>query len=201
MTARVSRKPPTLAPERAFFARDAVHVARDLIGTTLLVGDAGGVIVETEAYDQTDPASHCFNGRRTPRNESMFGPAGHTYVYRSYGIHWCLNFTCGAEPLGGAVLIRALDPTFGIEAMRKRRGVSEIKQLCAGPGRLTQALGITGALDGKALDAPPFSLRFADRPRDIVVGTRIGITRGLELPWRFGLAGSRFLSRGFASPK
>ena len=201
MTARVSRKTPTPTAERAFFARDAVHVARDLIGATLLVGDAGGVIVEAEAYDQTDPASHCFNGRRTPRNESMFGPAGHTYVYRSYGIHWCLNFTCGLEPLGGAVLIRALDPTSGIEAMRQRRGVSEIRQLCAGPGRLTQALGITGALDGKALDTPPFSLRFADRPRDIVVGPRIGITRGLELPWRFGLAGSRFLSRGFASPK
>ena len=203
MTTRILRKSPKLTPHRAFFARDAVHVARDLIGATFLVDGVGGVIVEAEAYDQTDPASHCYLGRRVPSNESMFGPAGHTYVYRSYGVHWCLNFTCGAgpEPLGGAALIRALAPTHGIERMRKRRGLSDVKQLCAGPGRLTQALGITRALDGRALDSPPFSLRFEETPPDIAVGTRIGITRGLELPWRFGLAGSPFLSRRFARPK
>jgi DNA-3-methyladenine glycosylase len=201
MKARVLRNPAGSTLHRAFFARDAVHVARDLIGTTLLVDGVGGVIVEAEAYDQTDPASHCYQGRRVPSNESMFGPAGHTYVYRSYGVHWCLNFTCGAQALGGAALIRALAPTHGIETMQKRRGVTELKQLCAGPGRLTQALGITRALDGHALDAPPFSLRFANAPLDIAVGTRIGITRGLELPWRFGLSGSRFLSRRFTGAK
>jgi len=197
----ISRKSPKSSAHRAFFARDASEVAPELIGATLLVGNVGGVIVEAEAYDQTDPASHSFNGRRTPRNESMFAPAGHAYVYRSYGVHWCLNFTCGAEPLGGAVLIRALAPTIGIETMQERRGVTELKYLCAGPGRLTQALGITGALDGRPLDGPPFSLRFADQQLEIVVGTRIGISRGLDLPWRFGLARSAFLSRRFAAMK
>jgi DNA-3-methyladenine glycosylase len=201
MKSRALRKAAHGTPHRAFFARDAIHVARDLIGATFLVDGVGGVIVEAEAYDQTDPASHCYLGRRVPSNESMFGPAGHTYVYRSYGVHWCLNFTCGAEPLGGAALIRALAPTHGIETMQKRRGVTDVRQLCAGPGRLTQALGITHVLDGRALDAPPFSLHLENAPREVAVGTRIGITRGLELPWRFGLSGSRFLSRRFASPK
>jgi DNA-3-methyladenine glycosylase len=131
----------------------------------------------------------------------MFGPAGHTYVYRSYGVHWCLNFTCGPDRLGGAALIRALAPSHGIEKMRKRRGMDNIRQLCAGPGRLTQALGITKALDGRALDAPPFSLHFAAEPLEIAMGRRIGITRALELPWRFGLAGSPFLSRPFPRAK
>jgi DNA-3-methyladenine glycosylase len=197
MRIRSLRNGAHVSPHRAFFARDAVHVARDLIGATLLVDGVGGVIVEAEAYDQTDPASHCYLGRRVPSNESMFGPAGHTYVYRSYGVHWCLNFTCGAEPLGGAALIRALAPTHGIENMQKRRGLTDVRQLCAGPGRLTQALGITKALDGRALDAPPFSLLLPRESHDVAVGPRIGITRAMELPWRFGLAGSRFLSRRF----
>jgi DNA-3-methyladenine glycosylase len=194
MAAR-ARKPATL--DRSFFARDAVTVARDLIGVTFMVGDAGGVIVETEAYDHTDPASHCYGGRRTASNESMFGPAGQTYVYRSYGVHWCLNFTCGAEPMGGAALIRALEPIAGIEAMKKRRGDMKLTQLCAGPGRLTQALGITKALDGRPLDAPPFALLPRATSHEVAVGQRIGITRGLDLQWRFGAMGSAFLSRRF----
>ena len=201
MTSRPLRQRAGTTLHRAFFARDAIHVAHDLIGATLLVDGVGGVIVEAEAYDQTDPASHCYLGRRVPSNESMFGPAGHTYVYRSYGVHWCLNFTCGPDRLGGAALIRALAPTHGLEKMRQRRGTGDIRQLCAGPGRLTQALGITKALDGRALDAPPFSLHFANEPLDIVIGRRIGITRALELPWRFGLAGSPFLSRPFPRAK
>src|SRR5436305_2946257 len=137
---------------RAFFAREALSVARDLIGVVLLVDGVGGIIVEAEAYDPSDPASHSFEGRRTPRNESMFGPAGQSYVYRSYGVHWCLNFVCGG---GGAALIRALEPIAGLDAMQKRRGPVKPTQLCAGPGRLTQARGITGALDGSALPQPP----------------------------------------------
>jgi len=196
--ARRARKSAPAKLDRSFFDRHALTVARDLIGVTLLVDGVGGKIVEVEAYDETDPASHIYEGRRTPRNESMFGPAGIAYVYRSYGVHWCLNFVCGTEPIGGAVLIRALEPTTGLAAMVKRRGPFQPKQLCAGPGRLTEALGITKALDGKALDAPPFSLLpRTDRP-DIAVGPRIGITRGVDLQWRFGLAGSPFLSRRFA---
>lgn len=180
-----------------FFARDAVTVARDLVGVTLLVGETGGIIVEAEAYDQTDPASHSYGGRRTPRNASMFGPSGHAYVYRSYGVHWCLNFVCGANGEGGAVLIRALEPLAGLGEMRKRRGCDNPRQLCAGPGRLTQALGITGALDGKPLNHPPFSLRRGNVAVDIAAGPRIGITRAVEAPWRFGLEDSPFLSRRF----
>jgi DNA-3-methyladenine glycosylase len=197
MTA-ATRRPPATSLERGFFARHAVAVARDLIGVTLLVDNVGGVIVEAEAYDQTDPASHSYEGRRTPRNESMFGPAGHAYVYRSYGVHWCLNFVCGPTPLGGAVLIRAIEPVFGLDAMQQRRGAVTLRQLCAGPGRLTQALGITGALDAKPLDAPPFYLKPGTVAVDIAVGRRIGLTRGMETPWRFGLARSPFLSRNFA---
>jgi DNA-3-methyladenine glycosylase len=185
-----------------FFARPAACVARDLIGTTLLVEGAGGVVVETEAYDAEDPASHSFAGR-TARNASMFGPAGHAYVYRSYGIHWCLNLVCGATlhgsaTLGSAVLIRALEPAAGLDRMRERRGVADARQLCRGPGRLCQALGVTGAMDGLPLDRPPFLLgaRMTAVP-DILVGPRIGITRGVGTPWRFGLAGSAFLSRPF----
>jgi|SRR5579872_6405706 len=172
-------------------------VARDLIGVTLLVHETGGVIVEAEAYDHTDPASHCFGGRRTRRNASMFGPPGHAYVYRSYGIHWCLNFVCGRDRKGHAVLIRALQPVSGIEIMQKRRGAVAERRLSAGPGNLTQALGITGELDGKPLTAPPF--RLVPRPSnvEIVSGPRIGIMRGIDLTWRFGLAGSRFISRPF----
>ena len=179
---------------RDFFARDALSVARDLIGVVLLVDGVGGVIVEAEAYDPTDPASHSYEGRRTPRNESMFGPAGQSYVYRSYGVHWCLNFVCGG---GGAALIRALEPLAGLEAMNRRRGPVKPNQLCAGPGRLTQALGITGALDGKPLDKAPFLLKPRTGNAEILVGPRIGITRAIEMPWRFGMAGSRFVSRRF----
>ena len=195
----MTRKHPSHAKlDRSFFTRDPLTVARELIGVTLLVKGVGGIIVETEAYDHTDPASHCYEGKRTARNASMFGPAGHAYVYRSYGIHWCLNFVCGTEPMGGAALIRALEPTEGIPAMRRRRDNFETTVLCAGPGRLTQALGITIALDGKPLDKPPFLLQPRAASVEVVTGPRIGITRAKDLPWRFGLAGSPFLSRRFA---
>lgn len=182
---------------RTFFARDPAAVARDLIGTVLLVDGVGGMIVEAEAYDETDPASHCYGGRRTARNASMFGPAGHAYVYRSYGMHWCLNFVCGAEAVGGGVLIRALEPRFGIEIMRKRRREEALTRLCAGPGRLTQALAITGDLDGKPLDEPPFLLKPRAGHVEVVAGPRIGISRAVDTPWRFGQARSPFLSRPF----
>jgi DNA-3-methyladenine glycosylase len=188
---------PELPLPRHFFERDAVTVARDIIGVTLCVRDVGGVIIEAEAYDQTDPASHSYGGRRTARNIAMFGPAAHAYVYRSYGIHWCLNFVCGSKPPGAAVLIRALQPTAGIELMRQRRGAVSERQLCCGPGNLTQALAITGELDGKPLFAPPFKLLARSSHPDVVSGPRIGITRGTELPWRFGLLKSPFLSRRF----
>lgn len=177
---------------RHFFERDAVAVARDIIGVTLLVHGVGGVIVEAEAYDQTDPASHSYGGRQTPRNAAMFGPPAHAYIYRSYGVHWCLNFVCGH---GGAVLIRALQPICGVEHMRERRGAVPERRLCAGPGNLTQALAITGELDARPLSARPFRLLGHGGHTEIACGTRIGITRGMELPWRFGLAHSRFLSR------
>jgi DNA-3-methyladenine glycosylase len=181
---------------RSFFARSAPEVARDLIGVTLLVGEAGGAIVETEAYHHLDPASHSFRGR-TARNGAMFGPVGHAYVYRSYGIHWCLNLVCGTEP-GSAVLIRALAPTHGLALMRARRRVEDERALCSGPGRLCQALGVTAALDGLALDAPPFTLLPAPAdmaPELVEAGARIGISKGVATPWRFTRAGSVFVSR------
>jgi DNA-3-methyladenine glycosylase len=174
-----------------------VHeVAPDLIGATLLVGGVGGVIVELEAYDQEDPASHGFRGR-TARNTAMFGPAGHAYVYRSYGIHWCLNFVCAEPDRADAVLIRALEPTHGVEAMRERRGVERLTALCSGPGKLCQALAVTRAHDACALDEPPFELHARGEAPRIVTGPRIGITRAAELSWRYGLEGSAFLSRRF----
>jgi DNA-3-methyladenine glycosylase len=172
-----------------------VHeVAPALIGCTLLVDGVGGKIVEVEAYDGEDPASHGYAGR-TSRNASMFGPPGHAYVYRSYGIHWCLNLVCEEEGAPAAVLVRALEPTQGLEPMRVRRGLGDARLLCAGPGRLCQALDVTGAHDGLPLDRPPFAvLPAADTP-EVLVGPRVGITRAAELPWRYGLAGSRYLSR------
>ena len=161
---------------------------------TLLVDGVGGRIVEVEAYDHEDPASHGFRGR-TERNASMFGPPGHAYVYRSYGIHWCLNFVCEDEGVANAVLVRALEPTHDLETMRERRGLDDPRLLCSGPGRLCQALGVTREHDGLALDRPPFELLAAEGPVEVVSGPRIGITRAAELPWRYAEAGSRFLSR------
>jgi DNA-3-methyladenine glycosylase len=155
--------------------------------------------VELEAYDHEDPAAHGFGNRRTPRNASMFLPGGHAYVYRSYGIHWCLNFVCGDEGEANAVLIRALEPTQGLDAMRERRGVEDLRLLCSGPGRLTQALAVTREHDGLRLDEPPFELRPRRAEVEIVTGPRIGITKAVERPWRYGLAGSRFVSRRFTA--
>ena len=169
-------------------------VAPELIGATLLADGVGGRIVEAEAYDQEDPASHGYRGR-TRRNASMFGPSGHAYVYRSYGIHWCLNLVCEDEGVASAVLVRALEPTHGIERMRERRGLDDERLLCSGPGRLCQALAVTDEHDGSPLDHPPFDLFAAAEPAEVVAGPRIGITEAAELPWRYGEAGSRFLSR------
>ena len=185
---------PRLA--RRFFARSVHEVAPELIGATLLVDGVGGRIVEVEAYDQEDPASHGFRGQ-TARNAVMFGEAGYAYVYRSYGIHWCLNFVCGEEGVSEAVLIRALQPTRGVWLMRERRGLRDVRSLCSGPGKLCQALGVTHELDGLPLDEPPFMLRARVPQVEIVRGPRIGITKAVDLPWRYGLAGSRFLSRPF----
>jgi DNA-3-methyladenine glycosylase len=181
---------------REFFARSVHEVAPELIGVTLLFHGVGGRIIEVEAYDQDDPASHGFRGRTT-RTTSMFGPPGHAYVYRSYGIHWCLNLVCADEGRAEAALVRALEPTAGVDAMRERRGVEAVRALCSGPGKLCQALGITGVHDGLALDEPPFELFERESEPDLAVGTRIGITRAVNEPWRYGLAGSPFLSRRF----
>jgi DNA-3-methyladenine glycosylase len=177
-----------------FFARSVHNVAPDLIGVTLLVDGVGGPIVEVEAYDHEDPAAHGYGGR-TERNASMFGPPGHAYVYRSYGVHWCLNFVCEQEGSASAVLIRALEPRHGLDVMRARRGLDDPRLLCAGPGRLCQALGVTREHDGLPLDRPPFQLVPREEGPAIVVGPRVGITRAADRPWRFGLAGSPFLSR------
>ena len=182
--------------KRGFFARSVHEVAPDLIGATLLVNGVGGIIVELEAYHHTDPAAHSFNGP-TPRNQVMFGPGGFVYVYRSYGIHWCVNFVCEKEGSASAVLIRALEPTHGIAAMRRRRGVQEARSLCSGPGKLTEALGITHAHNGLALDLPPFALYARTGKVEVATGLRIGITKAVELPWRYGLKGSKFLSKPF----
>jgi len=182
---------------RAFFSRSVHEVAPDLIGTTLLFAGVGGRIVEVEAYHHTDPAAHSFRGE-TPRNAVMFGPPGYAYVYRSYGIHWCLNFVCEPKGSASAVLIRALEPTADLGIMRRRRRLSETRLLCSGPGRLCQALAITRAQNSLALDEPPFALFARTEPVDIVAGPRIGITKAAALPWRYGLKGSRFLSKPFA---
>ncbi|MFC5608472.1 DNA-3-methyladenine glycosylase [Variovorax soli] len=179
------------------FGADAHEVAQQLIGVTVLVDGVGGIIVETEAYDRTDPASHSFAGP-TMRNAAMFGPPGRSYVYRSYGIHWCMNFVCREEGHGAGVLIRAIEPTEGLARMRERRGLEDERLLCSGPGRVGQALGIDGSFSGHRLDRPPFRLLAA--PPDgveLLVGPRIGISKAMDVPWRFGLKGSRFLSKPF----
>jgi DNA-3-methyladenine glycosylase len=181
---------------RSFFARDVHAVARDLIGATMLFNGAGGRIVELEAYHHTEPAAHSYNGQ-TPRNAVMFGPPGYAYVYRSYGIHWCVNFVCEEESSASAVLIRAIEPTEGVAAMRRRRAVKDERLLCSGPGRVCEALGITGAHNALALDKPPFTLLQRQDDVPIVTGPRIGITKAADLPWRYGLQGSRFLSKPF----
>lgn len=177
------------------FTAHPADLARDLVGAALFIEGVGGIIVETEAYHHEDPASHSYSGR-TPRNAAMFGPTGRAYVYRSYGIHWCLNIVCGPEP-GSAVLIRAIEPTQGLEIMAERRGKAEPRLLCSGPGRLCQALGVTREHDGLPIDRPPFELFLGARPQEIVAGPRIGITRAAEVPWRLGARGSKFLSRPF----
>ena len=176
------------------FARDSCLVARQLIGVTVLLDGVGGRIVETEAYDRLDPASHTFGGQ-TPRNAAMFGPPAHAYVYRSYGLHWCLNFVCREAGHGAGVLIRAIEPLYGLDAMRARRGVEDERLLCSGPGKLCQALAITHAHNGVALDASPFVLLAREDAVAVLAGPRIGISRAMEMPWRFVEAGSRFLSK------
>jgi len=177
--------------DREFFNREVLVVARDLIGVEVLVNGVGGVIVEVEAYHFSDPASHTFRGP-TPSNKSMFGPYGHAYVYRSYGIHWGFNFVCLP---GSGVLIRALEPTRGVELMMERRGVEKLTLLCSGPGRLTEALGISKAHDGVPLDQPPFELFYPGKTADVSLSRRIGISKAVEQDWRFCLTGSPFLSR------
>jgi DNA-3-methyladenine glycosylase len=182
--------------KRAFFARSVHKVAPDLIGATLLVNGVGGIIVEVEAYHHTEPAAHSFRGP-TLRNAVMFGPPGFAYVYRSYGIHWCVNFVCEQEGSASAVLIRALEPIHGITTMRRRRHLVDERSLCSGPGKLTEALGITDKHNGLALDAPPIALHARTTKPEILAGMRIGITKAVELPWRYGLKGSKFLSKPF----
>jgi DNA-3-methyladenine glycosylase len=191
-----SAQTPGKPLKRAFFGRSVHEVAPDLIGTTLLVDGVGGIIVEVEAYHHTEPAAHSFRGP-TPRNLVMFGPPGFAYVYRSYGIHWCVNFVCEKAGSASAVLIRALQPTHGIPAMRHRRGLHDERSLCSGPGKLCEALGITDKHNGLALDAPPIALHARMGKADVVNGVRIGLTKAVELPWRYGLKGSRFLSKPF----
>jgi DNA-3-methyladenine glycosylase len=171
-------------------------VARQLIGVTVLIDGVGGRIVETEAYDGEDPASHSYSGP-TDRNFAMFGPPAHAYVYRSYGIHWCLNFVCREEGHGAGVLLRAIEPVTGLEAMQERRGTTDAWLLCSGPGKLCQAMGVTRALNGHSLAQAPFELRPAPSGIEVVAGPRIGISKAVDVPWRFGLAGSRWVSKRF----
>lgn len=182
---------------RQFFDRSVHEVARDLIGCRLAIGPTAGIIVETEAYEASDPACHAYVGR-TARNEVLFGPPGHAYVYLSYGIHSLLNFVTEPEGTASAVLIRALEPTEGIDLMRERRGQERIETLCSGPGKLAEALGIDLSLNGADLFQPPFVL---SEPAgewaavDVVTGPRIGITKAAELPWRYSVSGNRYVSR------
>ena len=187
------------AAHRIDFLAPSDEVARALIGAEVYVDEVGGRIVETEAYDREDAASHSFSGR-TERNGVMFGPPGRVYVYRSYGLHWCLNFVCREEGHAAAVLIRAIEPLQGLDTMRERRGLADERDerlLCAGPGRLAQAMGVKHDLNGRRLDRAPFELRSRAHEVPVVVGPRIGISKAVDVPWRFGLAGSRFLSKPF----
>jgi DNA-3-methyladenine glycosylase len=193
---RTEAMPKPALIRRAFFARSVHEVAPELVGALLLFKGVGGEIVEVEAYHHTDPAAHSFRGP-TARNTVMFGPPGYAYVYRSYGVHWCLNFVCEPKGSASAVLVRAVAPAAGLAVMRRRRGIADERLLCSGPGRLCEALGITGAHDGLALDAPPFRLLARRHECEIAVGPRIGITKAVEHPWRYGLKGSRYLSRRF----
>lgn len=183
--------------EPAFYARDVLTVARELIGCVVSHGATSGVIVETEAYHDSEPASHGFRGP-TVRTSALFGPPGHAYVYRSYGVHAMLNLVCEADGIGAAALIRALEPREGIELMRERRGRPGRLELCSGPGKLAQALDITLELDGAPLDGP--ELYVAPPPKDLRLGPvrngpRIGITKAADLPWRFAVADCPYVSR------
>jgi DNA-3-methyladenine glycosylase len=183
--------------KRAFFERPVLEVARDLVGCVVTHGDTAGVIVETEAYHESEPACHAYVGV-TKRTRVIFGPPGRAYVYFSYGVHWMLNAVCEPDGVGAAVLIRALEPLEGVDHMRERRGMDAVRQLCSGPGKLTQALGIGPDLNDTDLVRGP--VRFSDRPRawqdvEIDVDVRVGITKAADLPWRFLAAGNRFVSR------
>ena len=179
-----------------FFQQEAVDLARALIGARLLVNGVGGTIVETEAYDAADPGSHSFGGR-TKRNGSMFDTVGRAYVYRIYGLHWCMNIVGGSAP-GAAVLVRALEPTHGLDVMHVRRRITKVLRLCSGPGNVCQALAITGDYDGAPLDAPPFQLLLTGAKPPLICGSRIGVTKAASTLWRFGWRGSAFLSKPFS---
>jgi len=195
------KRPPVATLEQVLASLTAPEAAKRLLGATLRVAGVGGRIVETEAYDQSEPASHCYGGR-TPRNAVMYGPAGRAYVYRSYGLHWCFNVVCGPENHGAGVLVRALEPCDGIEAMQRQRGTRDVRLLCAGPGRLAQALGIDERHNGLPLDELPFELELAESTlRNVVCGRRIGITKACEAAWRFGIGDSIFVSRRFVAKR
>jgi DNA-3-methyladenine glycosylase len=191
---------PLLAPSRlevGFFDRSVHDVAHDLIGCALLYDGVGGVIVEAESYERDDPACHAYVGL-TERTAPLFGPPGRAYVYLSYGVHSCLNFVCEPEGEAAAVLIRALEPRWGLEEMSRRRGRDHVRELCSGPGKLTEALGIGLDVNRAPLTEPPFELPHRDdgwREVAVATGPRIGITRAAEVPWRFCAAGSEYLSR------
>lgn len=178
------------------FSAPSCEVAPQLIGCEFYVDGVGGIIVEVEAYDQSEPASHTYTGKSV-RNAAMFGPPGCAYVYRSYGIHWCLNFVCGPVNHGAGVLIRAIEPTQGLNIMRERRGLEAERLLCSGPGRVGQALGIVHSMNGHELTKDPFKLLPPSQKVDIVHGPRIGISKAVDLQWRFGLKGSPYVSKPF----